>query len=111
MKVPNDKIRYGIISEEFPNVQSYFDSYETALYWAKIGQQNDKPFCVVKCTEKYEAICENEEKTFYSINELYKQLIYSLHVSVNCEDGNNEIVQLVGKALEICREKRNLLQS
>ena len=41
------------------------------------------------------------------MEELYKQLVYTLHLAVNCNESTSEIVQLVGKAVEICRETMN----
>lgn len=41
------------------------------------------------------------------MEELYKQLVYALHLAVNCNESTSEIVQLIGKAVEICREAMN----
>ena len=46
----------------------------------------------------------------FGINTLYRQLVWSLHLAVNCDDGTNEIVQLVGKAVEVCRDQKKRVE-
>ena len=51
----------------------------------------------------------NEELKRFSVDELYKQLVWSLHMAVNCDNCKNELVQLIGKAVEICREQKRVI--
>ena len=47
-----------------------------------------------------------DEDVNYSIDELYKQLRYCLHISTNCDDGTFEIHRLIGQAVDKCREQK-----
>lgn len=47
-----------------------------------------------------------DEDVNYSIDELYKQLRYCLYISTNCGDGTSEIHQLIGHAVDKCREQK-----
>ena len=51
-----NKTRYAIVCEKFSIPQSYFDDYETAMRFAKLNPQKDKPYYIVKCVETYEII-------------------------------------------------------
>lgn len=51
-----------------------------------------------------------DEDVHYSISELYKQLKYCLFISTNCDDGTSEIHQLIGKAVDKCREQKEKRQ-
>ena len=46
------------------------------------------------------------EDVNYSISELYKQLRYCLYISTYCDDGTSEIHQLIGQAVDKCREQK-----
>jgi len=56
IKCPDEIVSYGIISEKFPVPRSRFDSYDTAAWFAKFEQPDNRPFYIVKCVEKFEII-------------------------------------------------------
>ena len=77
MKCPEEKIYYGVICERFPEPSVYFETFESAIRWAKSEQPAYRPYYIVECVEHYE-ICgsvddKKETKEMKDENKTYEQ--------------------------------------